>query len=143
MPARSGLAARGVHGLCCDSVDAGCPRHVGSAPGAGAYRSSPPLVGANLKDDEIVLNHWVAEDLSAKPGDAVELEFYTVGLLRKLETKKASFKVKAIVPIEGLHADKGLMPEFPGIAELESTHDWKAGIPIDMKKIRPKDEEYG
>ncbi|HLX63591.1 MAG TPA: ABC transporter permease [Planctomycetota bacterium] len=101
-----------------------------------------PLVDADLKDDEIILTQWTAGDLGAKAGDSVELEFYTVGLLRKLDTKKASFKVKSVVPIDGLRADKQLMPDFPGISDVDSTHDWKAGVPIDMKKIRQKDEDY-
>ncbi len=100
------------------------------------------LVDADLKDDEIVLNQWTADDLSAKIGDSVVLEYYSVGLLRKMETRKATFKLKAIVPIEGLRADKQLMPDFPGIADVDSTHDWKAGVDIDMKKIRAKDEDY-
>ena len=104
--------------------------------------ATAPLVDANLKDDEIVLNQWTADDLNAKIGDSVELEYYSVGLMRKMETRKASFKLKAIVLIEGLRADKNLMPDFPGIADVDSTHDWKAGVDIDMKKIRPKDEDY-
>jgi ABC-type antimicrobial peptide transport system permease subunit len=101
-----------------------------------------PLVPADLKDDEIVLNAWTAEDLNAKPGDKVELEYFTLGLLRKLESHKAAFTVKAIVPLEGLHADKHLMPDFPGIADVDTTHEWDSSIPIDLKKIRDKDEEY-
>ena len=101
-----------------------------------------PLTDADLKDDEIELNAWTAEDLSAKPGDSVELEYYVVGLQRKLETRTAKFTLKKIVPVEGLQADRNLMPDFPGIADVDSTHNWKAGIPIDMDKIRKKDEDY-
>ncbi len=101
-----------------------------------------PLTDADLKEDEIELNAWTAEDLGAKVGDAVEIEYWVVGLQRKLETRTASFKLKRIVPIEGLHADRNLMPDFPGIADVDSTHDWDASVPIDMKKIRPKDEDY-
>ncbi|MGD0090672.1 MAG: ABC transporter permease [Planctomycetota bacterium] len=101
-----------------------------------------PLVPGDLKDDEIILNDWTAEDLQAKPGDKVELEYFTLGLLRKLETRKAEFTVKAVVPLEGLYADRHLMPDFPGIADVDSTHDWDSSIPIDMHKIRPKDEQY-
>jgi len=102
----------------------------------------PPLVPADLKEDEIILNEWTAEDLQAKPGDKVELEYFTVVLMRKLDTHKAAFTVKAVVPIEGMHADRNLMPEFPGIADVDSTHDWDSSIPIDMRRIRPKDEQY-
>ena len=101
-----------------------------------------PLVPADLKENEIILTDWCADDLQAKAGDKVEIEYYTVGLLRKLETRKAEFTVKSIIPIAGLQADRGLMPEFPGIADVDSTHDWDSSIPIDMKKIRTKDEDY-
>jgi len=101
-----------------------------------------PLTPSDLKPDEIVLNAWAAEDLNAKVGDALELEYFTVGLRRKLETNKSTFKVHSIVPIEGRHADRGLMPDFPGIAEVDTTHDWDSSIPIDMGKIRTKDDDY-
>ena len=102
----------------------------------------PPLVPADLKEDEIILNEWTAADLQAKPGDKIALEYFTAGLMRKLETHKAAFTVKAIVAVEGLYADRNLMPEFPGIADVDSTHDWDSSIPIDMRKIRQKDEQY-
>ncbi|MCY3021199.1 MAG: FtsX-like permease family protein, partial [Planctomycetota bacterium] len=101
-----------------------------------------PLVPADLKEGEILLNDWTADDLGTKPGDKVELEYFTVGLARKLETHKNTFTVKALVPLDGRYADRSLMPEFPGIAEVDSTQDWDSSIPIDMRKIRPKDEDY-
>ena len=44
--------------------------------------------------------------------------------------------------MEGAAADRTLMPDFPGIAKAEKTENWDAGFAIDMKKIRPKDEQY-
>ncbi|HYG75808.1 MAG TPA: ABC transporter permease [Planctomycetota bacterium] len=103
---------------------------------------TPPLVPKDTKDDEIVINEWEAEDLQARRGDKVEIEYFTVGLLRKLEKKTATFTVKDIVTINTVHADRELMPDFPGIADVDTTHDWDSSIPIDMKKIRQKDEDY-
>jgi hypothetical protein len=34
------------------------------------------------------------------------------------------------------------MPLFPGLADAGSCYDWETGIPIDLEKIRPKDEQY-
>jgi hypothetical protein len=34
------------------------------------------------------------------------------------------------------------MPDFPGIAAEENCRDWEAGIPIDLARIRDKDEAY-
>src|SRR6185295_16437652 len=35
-----------------------------------------------------------------------------------------------------------LMPDLPGVAKAESTSEWDASLPIDIKKIRPQDEKY-
>ena len=34
------------------------------------------------------------------------------------------------------------MPEFPGLADVDNCRDWETGIPVDLDKIRTKDEEY-
>ena len=44
--------------------------------------------------------------------------------------------------MEGMAADRTLMPDFPGIAQAEKTENWDAGFAIDLQKIRPKDEQY-
>ena len=46
-----------------------------------------------------------------------------------------------MVPLAGVHDDRTLMPEFPGLAKAESTHDWDAGFPL-THKIRDQDEKY-
>ena len=46
-----------------------------------------------------------------------------------------------MVPLAGIHADRTLMPEFPGVAKAESTHDWDGGFPL-VHKIRDQDEQY-
>lgn len=96
----------------------------------------------NMNDDEIIINTWLAEDLNAEAGDVIELTYFVVGNMRKLEERSSSFRVKDIVPIEGIAADKNLMPEFPGISDVENCVDWEPGIPIDLDKIREKDEKY-
>jgi putative ABC transport system permease protein len=100
------------------------------------------LLPAGMADDEIVINSWLAEDLGAKPGDALDMTYYVIGPTKRLETRSARFRVRAVVPIEGPAADRSLMPDFPGIADAENCRDWKPGAPVDLKKIRKKDEAY-
>jgi ABC-type antimicrobial peptide transport system permease subunit len=104
--------------------------------------ASPPLVPAHMSDNQILLNQWLADDLQAKPGDEVELTCFIPGTTKRMEEKRERFRVYAIVPMEGRTADRSLLPDFPGIAKAESTANWDAGFPIDMRKIRPKDEQY-
>ncbi|HEX3799026.1 MAG TPA: ABC transporter permease [Verrucomicrobiae bacterium] len=101
-----------------------------------------PVVPADMRDDEILVNSWLADDLSAKPGDPLTLTYYVIGNGRALEERQEEFHVRGVVPMTGAAADRGLMPDFPGIAEADSSSDWDAGFPIQLKRIRPKDEQY-
>jgi putative ABC transport system permease protein len=101
-----------------------------------------PLVPREMPDTEIVINQWLADDLQAKVGDQIQLTYLVLTDSQKLEEKHNQFKIRQVIPLEGTAADKTLMPDFPGIAKAEKTENWDAGFAIDMKKIRPKDEEY-
>jgi ABC-type antimicrobial peptide transport system permease subunit len=104
--------------------------------------ATPPLTPERMADDQIVINQWLADDLHAKPGNEIELTYFVPGTTHRMDEKKSRFRVYAIVPMEGRTADRTLLPDFPGIAKAESTQNWDAGFPIDLGKIRPKDEQY-
>jgi putative ABC transport system permease protein len=106
-----------------------------SAPGA-------PVVPPDMKDDEIIINDWLAGDLRAGAGDKLRLTYFVLGPRRALEELSSDFRVKAVVPLRGIYADKDLLPDFPGLAGEANCRDWKPGIPIDLDKIRDKDEDY-
>jgi len=59
---------------------------------------------------------------------------------RQLVEKTSRFKISAILPMESL--ESSWMPPFPGLSDVENCRDWHPGIPMDMSRIRPKDEEY-
>jgi putative ABC transport system permease protein len=111
-------------------------------PPAAARNPILALLSKGMADDQVVINAWLAEDLAAKAGDELELSYYVIGQGNRLETRSARFRIAAVVPLEGAAADRTLMPDFPGIAEAESSHDWQTDIPIDMNLVRPKDEGY-
>jgi len=100
-----------------------------------------PYTPAGLKDDEIIINQWLAEDLQVQPGSQIELSYFIADSAAQLIERTNQFRVRSVVPMEGIYADRSLMPDFPGIAKAESTHDWDAGFPITYK-IRPKDDAY-
>lgn len=91
---------------------------------------------------EVVINDWLAEDLKAHPGDELTMDYFTVEAGSKLVEKRAVFTVKAIVPMTGPAADQKWMPDFPGVADVKSARDWEPGLPLDLTRIRDKDDEY-
>lgn len=100
-----------------------------------------PWTPAGLRDDEIVINQWLAEDLHVKPGDEIALSYFLPESGAKLEEATNKFRVHSIVPMEMPWADRTLMPDFPGIEKAESTSEWDAGFPLTYE-IRKKDDDY-
>jgi putative ABC transport system permease protein len=106
------------------------------------------VVPAAMEDDEILINRWLEDDLQARPGDALRLSYYVIGTDtregggRHLEQRSSSFRIRAILPLQGEAADPELMPRIPGLTDREHCRDWEPGIPVDLEKIRQKDEQY-
>ena len=100
-----------------------------------------PQVPADLGADEVVVNQWLAEDLGLRPGDALDIAYYVLDSVRSLTERTNRFRVRSVVPVAGQYADRTLMPEFPGLAKAESTHDWDAGFEL-VHEIRDKDDAY-
>src|SRR5262249_17228865 len=120
--------------LAKQSTTGNTPDSTSSSAGPNAAHASgtPP----------ILLNQWAAEDLNAKAGDLITLDYYLWLEEGGLETRTANFLLAAVVTIEGARADRDLVPDYPGISDTESLSDWNPPFPIDLKLVRPKDDEY-
>jgi ABC-type antimicrobial peptide transport system permease subunit len=95
-----------------------------------------------LADDEIVINEWLAEDLRASVGDSLTLRYWVVGPQRRLEERFANLRVARIVELAGEAADPSLMPEIPGLSDKKNCREWEPGVPVDLNRIRDKDQSY-
>ncbi|MDA7611737.1 ABC transporter permease [bacterium] len=93
-------------------------------------------------EGEVVINDWLAKDLRVQVDDELTMDYFVVESGSKLVEKRGVFTVKAIVKMEGPAADKRWMPDFPGVADVESARDWEPGLPLDLTRIRDKDDEY-
>ena len=109
------------------------------AAGDGRATVATRQAGGPLRDDEITINTWLAEDLGAKTGNELTLRYFVLGERGDLREQTATFRVRDIIPLE---SDPSWMPDFPGLADTENCRDWKPGIPINFDRIRPKDEAY-
>ena len=110
--------------------------------GTATTREAAPFLPADLGPREVVLNEWLANDLQASAGDEVRLTYYQAAAEGALVEKDATFRVRAVVALQGLAADRAWMPEFPGITNTDSPRHWNPGLPLDLKRIRDQDERY-
>jgi ABC-type antimicrobial peptide transport system permease subunit len=140
--AQTGSSVHPVMTYLANSMRSGDREVPYSLVAAVDLRSIAPSVNVDTTPAPIVLNDWAARDLQVAVGAPLTLEYYVWQDPGRLETQHAEFRVAAIVPVAGATADRDLTPVYPGITEADSLGDWDPPFPIDLKRVRPKDEEY-
>src|SRR5688572_32267007 len=90
----------------------------------------------------LLLNEWAAQDLGAKIGDTVTLDYYLWSDEDGLQTGSSQFSFAGVVPMSGMGGDQTLTPEYPGISDAADMTSWDPPFPVDLKRVRPKDEDY-
>jgi ABC-type lipoprotein release transport system permease subunit len=103
---------------------------------------SGPALPAPLAPGDILLNDWTAKQLDARSGDAVRLSYYVADSRGNLETQTATFRLAGIVPLQGAADDAGFTPEYPGVTDAASLANWNPPFPLNLRLLRPQDEEY-
>ena len=100
--------------------------------------AAPPALAGN----DLLLNRWAADDLQAKPGDEIALSYYELGPDGALVTGRRRFRLKGIVAMSGPALDRDLAPQYKGMSDAERIGDWNPPFPVDLGRIRDKDEDY-
>ena len=107
-----------------------------------SFVTAADLSGRQISEQDIIISDWLASDLGVKIGDSLQLRYFKMGALRKLTEDSALFCVKTILPITDTVFDHTLMPDFPGMSDAGNCRDWETGAPVNLDKIRDKDEQY-
>ncbi len=100
------------------------------------------ILDHSLQAGTIALNQWAADDLGARVGDTLRLKYFIADDDHRLREVEAAFLLSEIVPMEGDTADPGWTPEYPGISNARSLRAWDPPFPVDLDRIREKDEDY-
>ena len=106
------------------------------------YSFVSSLENKYLAENEIILNEWAADDLNAKVGDKITLQYLEIGPLRKLIEKESEFTLKEVISMDSEWSDATRVPHLPGLSDAGHCREWEAGVPIDLDAIRDKDEDY-
>jgi putative ABC transport system permease protein len=148
----AGLKSSGVFTYLANSIRAGgreIPYSIITAAdlGQGALTSVKGPDGRPFANDRVSgrdsiwLNSWAANDLRIRRGETVEINYYVWEDEGRLTTQTARFHLAGVIEI-GDDVDADLTPDYPGITEARSIGDWDPPFPIDLRRIRPQDEEY-
>lgn len=106
------------------------------------------VIPGDTAEDAVVINRWLAEELSAGEGDRVRMRYWVLpddGGTERVE-RESVLTVRAVVENEpealGGSAARSLMPSFPGVSDRASCREWDPGFAIDLGRVRPQDEAY-
>lgn len=120
------------------------------SPGGNDWRDVDGKLLEKIRDDEIVVNQWVADDLKQQglelqPGDQIRLTYFepesTHGEV--LETR-ALFTLRGIAPMQKPATDRQLTPELPGVTDKKSLANWDPPFPYDptrVRSVKPNDQD--
>lgn len=125
------------------------PAEVSRAPFGPLLTGTQPAgdqapVDQPLKDDEIIINDWLADDLQVSAGDQLTLKYHRVGAHGELPEEAVQFTVRAVVPVAGnvTAGDRGLTPEVHGITDAATFRDWKQPFQMDLNRVTNRDDDY-
>ena len=90
----------------------------------------------------IWLNQWAADDLQARLGDEVTLDYFLWSDADGLAPSSAKFTLVGVTPMTGIGGDPTLTPDYPGISDAADMTSWDPPFPVELKRVRPKDEDY-
>jgi len=93
-------------------------------------------VPGDLKDDEVVVNAWLAGTLGVTTNDTLVLRWRRFEAGGRLVSDSRVFRVRAVLPMERADGAKKWMPTFPGLKDVDSCADWDVGLPMDKEKLK-------
>lgn len=116
--------------------------HGKSTPYSFVTAAAPGVAPSEPQPGKIVITNWLSADLGAKVGDSLTLRYWVMGSNRSLKETTSRFMVNSVIPDENSEAGRALMPDFPGMKNSGNCRDWETGAPVDLSRIRDKDEAY-
>jgi putative ABC transport system permease protein len=100
-------------------------------------------VPPGMKDDEIIVNRWLADHLTVRAGDRIKVAYSEVTSGNQFIEKRSEFRVRSVAEMDALAGEKEFVPEFPGLTDVEGCKDWDIGLPMDEKELKdPANEAY-
>lgn len=102
----------------------------------------PPRLLPEADDDRLIPGTWLRDDLDLRPGTPVEVEFLSWEEEGRYGAARERFPTGPSRERAGLAADATLSPEYPGVTDSARIGDWDPPFPVDLSRIRRRDEDY-
>lgn len=95
-----------------------------------------------LKNGDVYLNDWLAEDLDVAAGDQILTKYHVVGDRGELPEAEVGFQVQGVVELTGVADDTGFTPNVPGVTDAKTYSEWRQPFPLKEELITDRDDLY-
>jgi hypothetical protein len=95
-------------------------------------------VPADMRDDEVAINQWLADQIGAAPGSRLEVAYYRLTPSNTFVEETRTLTVHSVMPMDALGVERELAPMFPGLSDVENCRDWDVGMPMDKDLLNDK-----
>jgi putative ABC transport system permease protein len=95
-----------------------------------------------LRDTDIILTDWLAQDTGAKVGDGLTVSYFVPAYDGVYREKSIHLTVAGIAPMAGRWVDAGLVPTIKGITDAQRIDAWETPFPVEKQLVTPRDEAY-
>lgn len=102
---------------------------------------SASLVPADMKDNEIMVNRWLADQLELKTGQSLKISYFELLPSNHLQERNTEFIVSGILEMDKVLPEKILTPRFPGLTDVDTCADWNIGMPMNEEALKDKNNE--
>lgn len=99
--------------------------------------SIPPKMG----DSDIIINSWLADQISAGVGDNINIKYFQLTGSGDLQETSRTFNVWSVISMDEALKERELVPKFPGLSDVDNCRDWSIGMTLDETLLADKPNE--
>ncbi len=101
------------------------------------------LVPMDMRDDQVLINQWLADQLGAKAGDSLTIAYYEMAPDGKFVERERLFTVYRVDSMARFAQERDLLPAFPGLTDVDRCREWDIGMPMDKEALKDAaNEDY-
>ncbi len=106
------------------------------------YSEGDSLVLEKIKNDGIIISNWTAMALGAGLHDFLSINYTILDDNYGEHTQSMELRVEAVIELDGKASNKWLMPELPGIKNIDTCGEWDPPFDIDLSALQSRDLDY-
>jgi len=106
------------------------------------YTTDVPLEFERIRTDGIIISNWTALALGAGIDDILTVNYTVLDSNYLTHTGSKSLYVEAVIELKGKASNEWLMPDLPGIKDIDTCGDWDPPFDIDLSVLQGNDLDY-